>query len=63
MTKFVVSFDASIQLTEDHWGMRRHTKVANEDTTLGEIKQWYLSLQRPHLNTQTIEPILITESP
>ena len=40
--KFIVSFEKTIQVAEDSWRVSLRTMLADENTTLGQIKEWYL---------------------
>lgn len=39
--KFVVSFGKTEQMTEDTWAVHLQTLIADENTTLGQIREWY----------------------
>ena len=40
--KFIVSFEKTIQVAEDSWRVSLRTMLADENTTLRQIKEWYL---------------------
>jgi len=39
---FVVSFEQTIQVAEDSWRVSLRTLIADENTTIGDIRQWWL---------------------
>jgi len=59
--KYVISFQQTVQVTEDHWTRRKRTLLVDEDTTIGQIQGWYKreeNLTDNHLH----EPLTITEA-
>lgn len=43
---FVVSFEQTIQVAEDSWRVSLRTLIADENTTIGDIRQWWLREER-----------------
>ena len=39
---FIASYEKTIQVAEDAWRVSLRTKVCDENTTIGQIKKWYL---------------------
>jgi hypothetical protein len=38
--RFIASFEKTVQLTEDHWGVTLQTLLCDENTTIGRIREW-----------------------
>lgn len=45
MEEFVVSVKVTAQVTEDQWAYLNNTLKVTEETTIGEIKDWYRKLK------------------
>ncbi len=39
--KFIASYEHTFQVTEDSWRVGLRTLMCDENTTIGEIKDWY----------------------
>jgi len=39
--KFIISFEKTIQVAEDSFRVSLRTMIANDNTTIGQIKEWY----------------------
>jgi uncharacterized protein (DUF952 family) len=59
--KYVITFTQTWQVTEDHWTRRKKTLLADDSTTLGQIRAWQAkeeNLKEDHI----YEPLTITEA-
>jgi hypothetical protein len=59
--KYVISFDLTVQVAHDKWDRTRMTMLGDDDTTLGQIKEWQLRWTRGLTQNGTLkEHMLIT---
>ena len=58
--KFVIGFQTTVQVTEDHWVRRKRTLLADENTTLRTVFEWYRK-QDAVKEDRLYEPLTITE--
>ena len=59
--KYIITFTQTVQVTEDHWARRKRTMLADDNTTLGQIRAWQAKeegLKEDHI----YEPLTITEA-
>jgi len=49
--KFIASFEKTVQVAEDSWRVSLQTLLCDENTTIGQIREW----QRGNLRVRTIE--------
>jgi len=59
--KFVISYQTTVQVTEDHWARRKRTLLADENTTLRTVFEWYRK-QDAVKEDRLYEPLTITEA-
>ena len=41
--KFIITYEKSYQVSDDQWRCGLRSLLADENTTLGQIKRWYNS--------------------
>ncbi len=49
--KFIASFEKTIQVAEDSWRVSLQTLLCDENTNIGQIREW----QRGNLRVRTVD--------
>jgi len=59
--KYVISYEKTIQVSEDSWRVILKTFIANENTTIGQIRDWYEKDKNSRLPFLKMDDIKISE--